>query len=133
MTNWNVRCLGVDDGFGDLEQSLKKSCDLLQVGNWDVLCLQEPGMMEIPKTHLQYKCKRNGGWGASIIVHENYCNRVVYNTCGTNWVLIGLDFNDLGWPGIGILSAHLPPQKTKTWMTLNIEALYRRLARPFWP
>jgi hypothetical protein len=75
--------------------------------------LQEPGNLVLPPTHLQYKCKRDAGWGASIIVHEHYCNRVVFNTCGKNWVLIGLNFDDLGWPGIGILSAHLPLQKGK--------------------
>jgi hypothetical protein len=77
------------------------------------MCLQEPGLMDLPGPHIQYKCNSGGGWGASIIVHERFANRVTFNTCGTNWVVIGLDFSDLGWKDIGFVSAHLPPSKKK--------------------
>jgi hypothetical protein len=122
ITNWNIRRLGVEDGFADLEQSLKKTGARLRIDHWDVLCLQEPGNLVLPPTHLQYKCKRHAGWGTSIIVSEHYCNRVVFNACGKNWVLIGFNFDDLGWPGIGIFSAHLPPQKRKRYLN---DAHYR--------
>jgi hypothetical protein len=89
--------------------------------------LQEPGNLVLPPTHLQYKCKRDAGWGASIIVHEHYCNRVVFNTCGKNWVLIGLNFDDLGWPGIRILSAHLPLQKRKQMPGFRLLTVWMRM------
>ena len=82
--------------------------------DWDVLCLQVPGMMMPPEhIHKQFKCDRKAGWGASIIVHERFVNRVTFNTTGTIWVVIGLDFSDLGWRDVGEVSAHLPPRKTK--------------------
>jgi hypothetical protein len=63
--------------------------------------------MTLPeKPHQQYKCNRKGGWGASIIVHERFANRVTFNTHGTNWVVIGFDFSDLGWKGM-ILCPHI--------------------------
>ena len=61
--------------------------------------------------HKQYKCNRKGGWGASVIVHERFANRVTFNTCGTNWVVVGFDFSELGWRDMGFVSAHLPPTK----------------------
>ena len=75
---------------------------------------QEPGMMMPPEhMHKQFKCDRKAGWGASIIVHERFANRVTFNTTGTNWVVIGLDFSDLGWRDVGVVSAHLSPRKNK--------------------
>jgi hypothetical protein len=101
-------------GFISLTQSVKKSSDRLLLEDWDVMCIQEPGMMAtMDCAHDQYKCSRRGGWGASIIVHERFASRVTFSTAGTNWVVIGIDFSDLGWRGIGFVSAHLPPKKNK--------------------
>ena len=79
-------------------------------------------MMPPEHMHKQFKCDRKAGWGASIIVHERFANRVTFNTHGTNWVVIGLDFSDMGWKDMGFVSGHLPPTKKKRrWMMLNIE------------
>ena len=84
----------------------------MKFDDWDVMCIQEPGLTIPPDNlHKQFKCNRKGGWGASIIVHERFADRVSSNTCGTNWVVIGFDFSDLGWRDIGFVSAHLPPTK----------------------
>jgi hypothetical protein len=107
VVNWNIRRLSLDAGFVSLTQSVKKGSDRLLIDDWDVMCIQEPGLMTLPeKPHQQYKCNRKGGWGASIIVHERFANRVTFNTHGTNWVVIGFDFSDLGWKGM-ILCPHI--------------------------
>ena len=82
--------------------------------------------------HKQFKCNCKGGWVASIIVHERVADRVSSNTCGTNWVVIGLDFSDLGWRDIGFVSAHLAPTTKRRWMTLNtLELLLKSMPPPF--
>ena len=113
VVNWNIRRLSLA-GFEDLHDAVTKSSERLQMDDWDVLCLQEPGMMMPPEhMHKQFKCDRKAGWGASIIVHERFVNRVTFNATGTNWVVVGLDFSDRGWRDVGVVSAHLPPRKLK--------------------
>ena len=112
MANWNIRRLNLLAGWNYLRDSVESSSDRLDLDEWDVMCIQEPGQMAPPADiHKQFKCNRRGGWGASIIVHERFANRVTFNTCGTSWVVLGLDFSDLGWRSLGFVSAQLPPTK----------------------
>ena len=112
MVNWNIRRRNLLAGWDELRNSVEHSSERLDLDEWDVMCIQEPGQMAPPADiHKQFKCNRRGGWGASIIVHERFANRVTFNTCGTNWVVVGLDFSDLGWRDMGFVSAHLPPVK----------------------
>jgi hypothetical protein len=39
ITNWNIRRLGFEDGFAELEQSLKKTRARLRIDHCDVLCV----------------------------------------------------------------------------------------------
>ena len=116
MVVWNIRRLSLDAGFESLTQSVKKSSDRLEIDDWDVMCIQEPGSMAPPDhIHKQFKCNRRGGWGASVIVHERFANRVTFNTCGANWVVVGLDFSDLGWRDMGFVSATCHIQKKQRY------------------
>ena len=84
MVNWNIRRLSFDAGFENLQDSVQKSSERFQMDDWNVLCLQEPGLMMPPENmHKQFKCDRKGGWGASVVVHERFANRVTFNTTGT--------------------------------------------------
>ena len=132
MVNWNIRRLNLLAGWENLRDSVESSSDRLDLDEWDVMCIQEPGQMAPPADiHKQFECNRRGGWGASIIVHERFANRVTFNTFGTNWVVVGLDFSDLGWRDMGFVSAHLPPvKKTMWWTTLTTRSQLGRLTRP---
>jgi hypothetical protein len=89
--------------------------------------------MDSPGPHGQYKCNSGGGCCASIIVHKRFANRVTFNTCGTNWVVIGLDFSELGWKDIGFVSAHLPPEKQKhSWTTRSVAGPLLRSMQLSW-